>query len=248
MQLSRRLTAIIRMVKPVDSIADIGCDHGFLSIALAEKKLCNKIIAADVNIGPLGRAREHILENELEDVIETRLSDGFEKIAPGEVSAFVIAGMGGPLGLEILYNGKEQVAGTEYFILQIQSEIELVRYCLREWNFICTKECLVLEDGKYYFVMMVNPNPDFAYFNTESFSDYLSKMRKELYDLSPDTAKDLFYPDSVIADDGEYEAYKMKELQRLKKIVLQLKKENSDRSRERLDRIARELEMLEKSI
>ena len=248
MELSKRLNMIAGMVKPVDSLADIGCDHGFLSIKLAERKLCDRIIAADVNIGPLERAKEHISENELDDVIETRLSNGFEKIVPGEVSAFVIAGMGGPLGLEIIYKGRKQVSGTKYCILQVQSELELVRFCLSEWQFDCMEEYLVEEDGKYYFAMMVHPNREFAYFNTESFPDFLSRMRKKLYALPAEKASCYFYPKQVRAGNGEYETYQMKERLRLKEIARQLKKEDSDRCKERLTRIIWELQVLEKSI
>lgn len=42
----------------------------------------------------------------LENRIETRLSDGLEKLSPGEAEAVVIAGMGGELMIHILEQGR----------------------------------------------------------------------------------------------------------------------------------------------
>ena len=41
-------------------VCDVGCDHGYVPIYLAEHKICPKIIAMDVNEGPLMQAKEHI--------------------------------------------------------------------------------------------------------------------------------------------------------------------------------------------
>ena len=43
----------------------------------------------------------------LEQYIETRLSDGLEKLEAGEADTLVIAGMGGPLMERILTDGED---------------------------------------------------------------------------------------------------------------------------------------------
>ena len=53
MNLSKRLQAVANLLSSNDVIADVGCDHGYLSIYLIEKKICNHVIAMDVNEGPL---------------------------------------------------------------------------------------------------------------------------------------------------------------------------------------------------
>ena len=102
MELSIRLEAIAACVKPGLAIADIGTDHGYLPIELIRRGISPKALACDVRRGPLERAQQHIKDADLAEQVETRLSNGFEMILPGEVNGCVIAGMGGMLVRDIL--------------------------------------------------------------------------------------------------------------------------------------------------
>ena len=73
--LSNRLQTVADMVTG-RRVADIGCDHGFVSIYLVQAKKADHVLAADVRPGPLSRAQQHIKEVQLTPYIETRLSDG----------------------------------------------------------------------------------------------------------------------------------------------------------------------------
>ena len=75
MELSKRLSAVAGLVTEGASVADIGTDHGYIPIWLAKRDPAVKLIAMDVNAGPLERAREHVLSEGLADRIELRLSD-----------------------------------------------------------------------------------------------------------------------------------------------------------------------------
>ena len=98
MELSRRLYAVASLVTEGASVADIGTDHGYIPIYLVQQGIASKVIALDVNGGPLERARMHIIGNNLKGKIETRLSDGLHAVEPGEVDTIVAAGMGGGSG------------------------------------------------------------------------------------------------------------------------------------------------------
>ena len=74
--LSKRLQALADMVTPGNKVADVGCDHGFVSIYLVQKGTAPYVYAMDVREGPLQRAKEHIADYCMEEYIETRLSDG----------------------------------------------------------------------------------------------------------------------------------------------------------------------------
>ena len=117
MDLSKRLQTIISLVEPGEMIADIGTDHGYVPIALVRRGICRKGLAMDVGNGPLERAREHIHAHSMENVIETRLSDGLHMLQPGEADRIVIAGMGGPLMQRILEEGEAaaRAAGRHCF-------------------------------------------------------------------------------------------------------------------------------------
>ena len=155
MELSKRLQAVADLVTAHYKLADIGTDHAYIPIYLTQQKKITEAVALDVNEGPLQRAEEHIRENGLEAEIETRLSNGFQALQPGEVQSAVIAGMGGGLVIRILTEGAEVVRKLEECILQPQSEIEKVRAFLLEKGYEFLEEDMVCEDGKYYPMMRV---------------------------------------------------------------------------------------------
>lgn len=158
MELSDRLQAVAGLVTAGNVACDVGCDHGFVSIYLAERGISPRVIAMDVNRGPLQTARGHIGEYGLAELIETRLSDGVEALAAGEADTLICAGMGGRLMLRILEEGREKVRLMKEMILQPQSELQEVRKYLRSRGHTVAEERMVLEAGKYYPVMRVLPS------------------------------------------------------------------------------------------
>lgn len=156
--LSNRMKAISSLVSPGLTLCDVGCDHGFLPIALVQEQKIKRAIAIDINPGPLQAGRKNIEEAGFSDVIETRLSDGLLAVMPKEADSILIAGMGGGLVLHILEQSKEVVDAAKELILQPQSEIQEVRKYLMEQGFAIVEEDMVLEDGKYYPMMKVQGN------------------------------------------------------------------------------------------
>ncbi len=151
--LSQRMQMVADMVSKGNVLADIGCDHGFVSIYLLENGICPKVIAMDVNEGPLLRAGEHIKERGLSPYIDVRLSDGMEKLLIGEADSILIAGMGGRLVIKILTDCMEKAKALKEIILQPQSELHLVRQFLNESGFHILEENMVRDNGKYYPAM-----------------------------------------------------------------------------------------------
>src|SRR5699024_6415223 len=109
------------------AVADIGCDHAYISIYLIKKKIATKVIAMDVNLGPLNIAKKNIAESGYGHKIEVRQSDGLKSLVKKEVETIVIAGMGGALICRILKEGIEQVMAAKELILQAQSDLPMVR-------------------------------------------------------------------------------------------------------------------------
>ncbi len=153
MQLSERLRMNVSLVPEGARIADIGCDHGYASIWLIQEGIAEKAIATDVNRGPIERAMEHVRQAGLERQIECRQGNGTEKLVPGEVDTLMIAGMGGPLMVHILSEGRDVLQQVRTLILQPQSDIGAVRHYLWEHGFTIRQEKICLEDGKYYFAL-----------------------------------------------------------------------------------------------
>lgn len=153
MPLSERLTAVASMVTPGLKVADVGCDHGYLAIYLIKKGISPGVIAMDINQGPLQRAEENIREAGFASNIDTRLSDGLDKLECGEVQSIVMAGMGGPLMTDIIERGADVCDKARELILQPQSEQGGVRHYLEDHGYRIISEDIVLEDGKYYPMM-----------------------------------------------------------------------------------------------
>lgn len=154
-KLSGRLQAVAAMVTKGNVVCDVGCDHGFVPVYLVESGVSPKVIAMDINEGPLEAAREHIRESGLADYIEARLSNGLEALRPAEAETVICAGMGGRLVIKILEEGRGKLADVKELILQPQSELQNVRAYLRENGYRIVEENMILEDGKYYPMMRV---------------------------------------------------------------------------------------------
>ena len=71
MRLSERMVAVAAMVTPGCRLADVGSDHGYLSLWLCLQGIAKKSIALDVNRGPLQSAEKHIEAMGLGAYIET---------------------------------------------------------------------------------------------------------------------------------------------------------------------------------
>lgn len=217
MDLGVRLQKIADMILPCDILADVGCDHGYLSVYLVKKEKCKHVIAMDIHKGPLQKARDNIEKFGCRDYIETRLSDGLQKALQEEADACVCAGMGGPLALQILWNDREKVKKMKQIVLQPQSELWFVRRTLREWGLVIEKEDVVKEDGKYYFIMRLNPSD-------AVFADAFSTMGPEKKNLQ----KEELLPETLLKEKHPIlKEYMDKERARLKRVLQTLSEQNN---------------------
>ena len=148
-----RLELMVDLTKEYESIADIGCDHAYLSVMLAQ---CGKrVIASDVACGPHAKARENIERFGLAGQIDLRLGDGLLTLAPEEVQAVVIAGMGGLVIADILKEGKYLLTEQMRLFLQPMRADEELRTYLYKNGFKILSEHLVREQRRIYTVMEV---------------------------------------------------------------------------------------------
>lgn len=167
--LSKRLQSVADRISNGLVLADVGCDHGYLSIWLCQSNKIPSAIAMDVNKGPLERAEQNVALYGLKDRIQLRLSDGLMKLKAGEVESVAIAGMGGMLTIRILNAREDILSELKELVLEPQSDVEGVRRYLGERGFLIVDEDMVLEDGKFYPVIRA-VNNRFSE-NPERYSD-----------------------------------------------------------------------------
>lgn len=164
-KLSDRMMMNVGLIPTDMRVADIGCDHGWVSIYLISQGRAKKVVAMDVASGPLERAREHVKNAGLENQIDIRLSDGAEKLIFGEdgqleVDVVLMAGIGGHLAIRLIENSLDKMKAAKCIVIQAQSDIDYVRKRVTELGFLIEAEDMVLEDGKYYNAMRIVPVMD----------------------------------------------------------------------------------------
>lgn len=231
-------------------VADIGCDHGFVSIYLFEHKIASRVIAMDVNQGPLQFAREHVKEAGLEAYIDVRLSDGFSSLQKGEANAAVIAGMGGRLMVRLLEEGKEKIALMQELVLQPQSEVSLLRQYIRNAGYRLVEEEMVLEEGKFYTILHVYIQPDKSGTSKTLMSSQQTALPQTLQPLPqpalplPQTVLDKYGEDLIAKKHPvlvEYVAYR---LERHEKILASYPENGDEVKRKELITIVDELKAI----
>lgn len=252
-KLSNRLCAVLNLLAgPEPALAgvrdyclcDVGCDHGYVSIAAVQSGKASRVIAMDLRKGPLAKARENIAAYNLTGQIETRLSDGVDALAIGEADCVIIAGMGGETVLHILKSHLDLFESLKEFILQPQSDIDKVRRFLRDHGFAIAAEDMILEDGKFYPMMRV-VRAD------QSRDDSALKADLDLQDINLQdlNLQDLYGPCLLRERNKVLLAYLQKEAKTLSNIEEGLKKQNhTEAIANRLKEVADQLRTNQKAL
>ena len=153
--LTPRLQAVADLVPPGSLVADIGCDHGYVSAYLVQQGIAPQVVAADVCPGPLSACRRLVADLGLADQIHARLCSGLTEIEDGECQTVVLAGMGGELIVDILtacpYIHKKTL------ILQPMTHPEVVRQFLFTNGFGIDCARVVPEGRHHYLVLRATP-------------------------------------------------------------------------------------------
>ncbi len=152
--LSLRLQAVASFVAVKDKVVDIGCDHGYLSIYLIENKLCQSVIATDINANALKNATQNIFRANLQKKIPTVLSSGIQNIQKYEFDTLVISGMGTNTILKIMAD--VQPIKVKKVIIQSNNDLYLLRKSLIKLGFFLKQEKVVFEKGHYYTIGLYN--------------------------------------------------------------------------------------------
>lgn len=205
------------------TVADIGCDHGYLCEMLLEHNF-DKIFACEVTTNNLEKAKQNITDyvcRHFENVqpmqngltfnnrqIEFVLSDGFNnlQIVP---DCAIIAGMGGELIIDILLRNKQKL--PKVVVLQPMSKIEFLRSKLIEYYEIIEDEILY-DCGKFYNIIKAKLGKDtltdlemkFGKTNlknlTPEFRQYIKKIKRVANEIKTKQYEDLLVQIEKVED------------------------------------------------
>lgn len=146
---SKRLLSVANYVDKEDRLADVGCDHGYLSIYLVENNLCEYVIASDISANALSYAVNNIKESKYD--IETCVSDGIKDLDISLFNTLAICGMGSSTIIKILKDGN--LDNVNKLILQSNNDYEMLRNEVATLGYYLEDNDVVFENGKYYQIM-----------------------------------------------------------------------------------------------
>lgn len=143
----KRIEALSKHTKGINTLLDIGTDHGYLLIDALNHGYIKKGIAADINLSPLKNAEKNIKAAGLDHLVEFRLSDGFLSIDL-DFDGVVIAGMGMHLVKSILSQPHKKPLK---YIVSVHTHIDQFRAFLSQSGFMIIDETVIFE--RFYYVI-----------------------------------------------------------------------------------------------
>ena len=206
-KLSKRLAMVAGLILDSNAkgVLDIGCDHALLDIYLKIKNDNLKIIASDINQGPLEKAQENLKKYNMNDKIKLVKSDGtysFEE----HIDTIIISGMGCETIIDILSRDKSILKKIDRLVICSNNKYELLRKEITKMGFIIENEKIVKDNDKYYIVIkFIKGNRKYSNYEY-LFGPFLLERK-----------------DDIFLEYLNYNIEKMKEI--LKKIPYELKEE-----------------------
>lgn len=151
MIINKRLKEVGRLVDNDSSFLDIGCDHAFLDIYLAQEKTrkFKKIVASDNKEGPLNQAKNNINQHKLSKKIELRLGSGLD-VYTDDIDTVVISGMGGRNMIGIFKSHPEYFKTISILVLSPNNYQQDVKEYLTKVGYYIEDEVLV-KDSKFIY-------------------------------------------------------------------------------------------------
>ena len=173
--------------------ADIGTDHAYLPLFLLCEGRISRAVLADINEGPLAKAREHAAAYPFSDRLSFYQTDGLCGLEGLGITDIAVCGMGGELIADILSRAPFVRSGEIRLILQPMSRPAKLRAYLAREGFDILSETFVSAQGKSYvclvaaysgrpytlspFALEFGQSPDI---NSEAFLSYLFTRERAL--------------------------------------------------------------------
>ncbi|MBR6737151.1 MAG: SAM-dependent methyltransferase [Clostridia bacterium] len=181
--MTERLEIVFSHIKKTESLADVGCDHGYIAKACLDRGVTNSVIISDVSSKSLQKAKE-LLKNYGDKVVPV-VTDGFTGF-PFIPETAVIAGMGGEEIVHILLGANTL---PKRLVLAPQKNSDKVRRTLTKKGYKIEKDFTFFSSGKYYDLITCSVGKD-SYteleylFGRDNLKDkgkaFIDKINKEI--------------------------------------------------------------------
>lgn len=201
LNIGKRLEEIVDLCPEERIIADIGCDHGYVTCELILQDKAEMVIATEKSRECLNKAVFLADSINITPFVSFREGDGFDAITKyDKINLAIIAGMGGLEIIKILQNKPRKLYD---FILQPMSDVILLRQYLLDNDFEIEVDKLVKENDKFYNIIKVTKGHQELsdleiYFGKTNFTDnyvvfyeYLTLRQKKLLDIKAELGGEL---------------------------------------------------------
>ena len=151
--ISKRLLSCAACVPEGARVADIGADHGYLSIELLQSGRASFVHASELREQPLKKAMENAAKFGVAEKMRFSQADGLAAVEPDSVDTIVCAGMGGDTMIHSLEAAPWLRSEQYRLILQCQSKRPELRKWLYDHGFAIRRETLA-KDGRFCYPVM----------------------------------------------------------------------------------------------
>ena len=175
--MSKRIEEIGKLIHPYKTVADVGCDHGYLLIEAFNQGI-TFAQAIDNKQGPLNAAKQNL--KEYGEKIIFSLSDGISDLDP-MIEVVVLAGMGGSLVYKILTSQINKLEKVKRIIIQANRNIEKVRKFALEHSFKVVFEKVIEEESIIYEIIVLEKGYQLLDESEMIFGPCLLKEKNEIF-------------------------------------------------------------------
>lgn len=152
-KLTPRLNAIANMIDPCNVLADVGCDHGYISLFVLQNWKANRVLCIDISLKSLDKTIKLLKRNKVDDQAIFYNCDGLKgvKQKPDQI---LIAGMGGTEIINILYEYSQRTSldSIETLIIQPMRDEYAVRKWLNDNGFVIVSDRVVKDKKLYHLI------------------------------------------------------------------------------------------------
>ena len=182
--MTERLDKIFSVLPSCKTFIDVGCDHGYVSLAMLKTGKCESAVFTDVSAACLSKAEKLLTKFVNSGKAKGYVTDGFCGLESENADLALIAGMGGEEIINILSAAKTL---PEKLCLQPMKNSDKVRAYAKNEGYKAVKDGTFKAGGKFYDLMLfVRGNDEYTeeeiYFGKDNVKgdnpDFKEKAKK----------------------------------------------------------------------
>lgn len=152
-KLDLRLSALLRHLDFCDITADVGCDHGKLSLFVLKEGISKHVVCTDISAKCLQKTQNLLNKANLSQCATFIECDGLSGAKNIKIDQIVIAGMGG-LNITHILTELPQDMQNAKLVLQPMNNITQVRMALNKLGKKIIRDEIVFDKNKYYHIIV----------------------------------------------------------------------------------------------